>query len=217
MTHCEINWEAVVSQPFAENSFIISQTGNDQCLVVDPGFEPDKIKAVLHERQLCPVAILNTHGHSDHIAGNAFMKEHWPTIPLIIGAKEAEKLTDPTKNLSANYGIGLVSPEADQLVNEGDVLELAGLRLEVLETPGHSAGHVVFLHREGETWTLIGGDVLFRQGVGRTDFPDGDTDQLVHSIQHKLYTLADSTVVLTGHGPETTIGFEKANNPFVRA
>ena len=217
MSSCPITWETVVSEPFAENSFLVTRDGSDACIVVDPGFEPEKIKALWEARGLKVLAVLNTHGHSDHIAGNAFMKEHWPTAPLVIGANDAPKLTDPNLNLSAQYGFGLVSPEADQQVREGDQLEFGGITLEVLETPGHSIGHVVFLHRGAEPWTVIGGDVLFRQGVGRTDFPDGDTQQLVASIQNKLYVLPDDTVVLTGHGPSTTIGFEKVNNPFVRA
>lgn len=208
--------EAIVSQPFGENTFLLWREGASDCLVIDPGFEPDKIQDRLQALKLCPVANLNTHGHSDHIAGNAFIKEHWPDCPLIIGAGDAEKLTDPAKNLSAGYGLNLISPPADRVVHEGDRLEFAGIILRVMETPGHSAGHVVFLCEQTQPGMLLGGDVLFHQGIGRSDFPDGDHQQLLDSIQQKLYTLPDDTIVLPGHGPPTTIGFEKQHNPFVQ-
>jgi glyoxylase-like metal-dependent hydrolase (beta-lactamase superfamily II) len=136
---------------------------------------------------------------------------------LIIGRKEAAKLTDPMANLSGSYGIAIVSPPADQQVDEGDVCAAAGLDLEVLETPGHSAGHVVFVWRGGTPWKVFGGDVLFQGSVGRADFPDSNPGQLVDSIRGKLYTLPGETVVLPGHGDPTTIDIEKRTNPFVRA
>ena len=210
-------WEAVESQPFGQNSFVVWKRGGNECVLVDPGFEPQKIVELIEARDLHPVANLNTHGHSDHIAGNAFIKQRWPECPLVIGAGDAEKLTDPMKNLSANFGINLISPRADRVVSEGDVLEYAGLSFHVLETPGHSLGHVVYLHSDSDPQVVLGGDVLFRQGIGRTDFPDGDHQQMMDSIKNKLYTLPDETVILPGHGPETTIGFEKEQNPFIRA
>ena len=109
----------------------------------------------------------------------------------------------------------MVSPPADRTVREGDVLELAGMKLEVWETPGHSAGHVVFVAREAQPVRVFGGDVLFAGSIGRTDFPDGSWDQLRKSIHEKLFTLPDETVVYSGHGPATTIGEEKRTNPFV--
>lgn len=209
--------DCIVSAPFQQNSFVLRRQGGTDCLIVDPGFEPDKILQHIAAAQLTPVAILNTHGHSDHIAGNAAMKKAFPTCPLIIGAGDAHKLTDPHANLSANYGIALVSPPADQTVEEGDTLELAGLRLEVLLTPGHSPGHVVFVEKSATPWLLVNGDVLFQGSIGRTDFPDGNHQDLVNAIHQKLFTMPDETIVLTGHGPSTTIGAEKAGNPFVGA
>ncbi len=205
----------VVSMPFDENSYVISLPGEKECLVVDPGFDPQQIEDTIKENQLSPAAFLCTHGHSDHIAGNAYLKQCWPDCPLVIGHGDASKLTDPVGNLSAGFGFKVVSPVADQTVKEGDVLELAGMKLLVRETPGHSIGHVVFVIEASEPPIVIGGDVLFAGSIGRTDFPDGSFDELKQSIHQKLFILPDETVVLAGHGPTTTIGVEKRTNPFV--
>ncbi len=206
---------SVTSAPFEENSYLIAVPGRRECVVVDPGLEPDRIFTELEALGLVPVAILNTHGHADHIAGNRAMKDRWPGCPLIIGAGDADKLTDAVGNLSAGFGLPMVSPPADRTVSEGDVIDLAGVRWTVRETPGHSRGHVVFIAHDFDPVIVINGDVLFAGSVGRTDFPDGDAQQLVASIRDKLFTLPDSTVVLTGHGPSTTIGEEKRSNPYV--
>ena len=207
----------IVSMPFEENTYVAHLPGRTDCLVFDPGFEPDKILAYLEESNLEPAAIVCTHGHSDHIAGNAALKVRWPECPLVIGHGDAAKLTDPELNLSAPFGAELVSPPADKLVREADVFESAGMRLEVFETPGHSIGHVVFLDRAVDPWRVYGGDVLFSGSIGRTDFPDGSFEQLEIAIHEKLFTLPDHTIVLPGHGPPTTVGTEKRSNPFVGA
>jgi glyoxylase-like metal-dependent hydrolase (beta-lactamase superfamily II) len=205
----------IVSAPFEENSYITHLAGRRDCVVFDPGFDPDALFDYLDTHGLSPAAILCTHGHSDHIAGNAALKRRWPECPLVIGAGDAEKLTNPELNLSAAFGVALLSPPADRVVCEGERFQAAGLEFDVLETPGHSCGHVVYLFRQAEPWRLFGGDVLFRGSIGRTDFPDGDFDALRNSIHGKLFTLPDDTIVLSGHGPETTIGHEKRTNPFV--
>jgi len=206
---------SIPSMPFDENTYLAYLEGRKDCLVFDPGTEPNKIFEAIDERQLTPAAILCTHGHADHIAGNGELKERWPDCPLIIGAGDAYKLIDPVGNLSAGYGFNFVSPPADQTVVEGEVLELAGFRLQVLETPGHSTGHVVFVAHELSPVQVFGGDVLFAGSVGRTDWPDCSFEVLKQSIHEKLFPLADDTIVLPGHGPSTTIGEEKATNPFV--
>jgi glyoxylase-like metal-dependent hydrolase (beta-lactamase superfamily II) len=205
----------IVSQPFAENTYIAHLPGAHECIVVDPGLEPQLIFELLKRHKLTPVGILNTHGHADHIAGNAAMKAAFSAAPLIIGAGDAYKLTDPQANLSAGYGLPLVSPAADQLVRDREEIELAGLTLLVLETPGHSRGHVMFVLKQSTPWLVLGGDVLFQRGIGRTDFADGSFDELRASIHEKLFRLPDDTVVLPGHGPPTTIGEEKRENPWV--
>ena len=215
MEKSQLAIHTVVSMPFDENTYIVSRPGESGCLVIDPGFDPQQIFDVLAEHDLTPVAILCTHGHSDHIAGNVALKERWPAIPLIIGHGDASKLTDPVGNLSAAYGFKLLSPPADQTVREGEKLNLAGIKLKVRETPGHSAGHVVFIVEDQQPTIVLGGDVLFAGGIGRTDFPDGSFPDLKRSIQEKLFALPDDTIVLSGHGPATTIGREKESNPYV--
>ena len=201
--------------PFAENTYILHLEGRNDCLVVDPGLEPLKILKYLDDRQLTPAAILNTHGHADHIAGNQAMKERWPDRPLVIGRGDAEKLTDPRLNLSGMFGAGLVSPPADELLDEGDIYRAGGFELEVLEIPGHSSGHIVFIWKMQRPFIVIGGDVLFAGSIGRTDFPDGSFELLAEGIHGKLFTLPDDTVVLPGHGETTNVGHEKRYNPFV--
>lgn len=205
----------VVSLPFEENTYILHRQGRADCIVIDPGLEPAKIIRYLDEHGLAPAAILCTHGHSDHIAGNAALKDRWPDVPLLIGEGDAAKLTDPQLNLSAPFGQPLVSPPADETLREGDRYEAAGFTFDVLEAPGHSCGHVVFVCRDDEPVRVYGGDVLFRSGIGRTDFPDGDFEALRSAIHHKLFVLPDETIILPGHGEPTTVGHEKRHNPFV--
>ncbi len=207
--------ETIVSSPFEENTYILWLEGETQCVVVDPGFEPGAIIECIETHGLTPAAVLITHGHTDHIAGNAGMKERWPDCPLVIGQGDAPKLTDPWANLSATYGFEILSPPADLLLAEGSEYEAAGITFEVRETPGHSTGHVVFISRVGGGVQVWGGDVLFAGGVGRTDFPGCSFEVLRKSIETKLFTLEDEAVVYPGHGPTTTIGREKRTNPFV--
>ena len=207
----------VVSAPFAENAYIAHLDGATECVVVDPGMDHVAILRTIEDSNLSPQAILNTHGHADHIAGNEALKQAFPSCPLIIGQDDAFKLTDPSANLSAGYGMPMVSPPADQLVREGEPCNWAGIDLEVLETPGHSPGHVVFVYKGQKPWVVFNGDVLFEGSIGRTDFPDGSFEDLRRSIHEKLFIMPDDTLVLTGHGGTTTIGQEKQFNPFVGA
>jgi hydroxyacylglutathione hydrolase len=204
----------IVSEMFQENTYIVWLPDRADALVIDPGLEPEAILAFLDERQLRPAAVLNTHGHADHIAGNEALKAAFPAAPLIIGANEAHLLTDAIANLSAPFGLPIISPPADRLVREDEELDLAGIRMKVREIPGHSPGHVVFVCATTPI-IVFGGDVLFRGSVGRTDFPGGSTARLFDGIRAKLFALPDDTVVYPGHGPVTTVGHEKRTNPFL--
>lgn len=205
----------VISSPFEENSYIVHRQGDDQCLVVDPGLEPQKIITQLRNNKLRPVALLNTHGHCDHIAGNGAVKQQWPDCPVIIGREDAPMLTDPDLNLSGTFGVPIALPPADRLVDQGDRLQAAGIDLEVLWIPGHSTGHVVYYVADHQPPLAFVGDVIFAGSVGRSDFPGGNHEQLVSGIRAKLFALPADTTLLSGHGPATTVAQERRSNPFV--
>lgn len=206
--------QTIVSDLVFQNAYVIWLPERTDAVVVDPGLDAESILDFLRERGLTLAAILNTHGHGDHIAGNAAMKHAFPQAPLLIGVHDVPMLSDANANLSAALGFPIVSPPADRTVAEGDLVEAAGLTFEVYEIPGHSRGHVVFLQR-GTPYRVFGGDVLFREGVGRFDFPGGSQEALFSGIRQKLFTLPPDTIVYPGHGPVTTIGHEKQANPFL--
>jgi glyoxylase-like metal-dependent hydrolase (beta-lactamase superfamily II) len=209
-----IHIHGIVSMPFDENTYVVWQPDRRDAVVIDPGLDPDAILGFLRKQRLAIGAILNTHGHADHIGGNAALKEAFPDAPLIIGANEVSLLTDANANLSAPFGMPITSPPADDTVREGDTLEVAGIPFEVLDVPGHSPGHVVFLYR-GDPCVLFGGDVLFQGSIGRTDFPGSNGRLFLEGIRTKILTLPEDTLVYSGHGSRTTIGEEKRTNPFV--
>ena len=207
----------IESAPFGENTYVVSRPGVPACLVIDPGFEPERVIEAIRAAGLAPEAILLTHGHSDHIAGNAALRRQWPGLPILIGQGDAPKLGDPAGNLSGAFGIALTSPPADRLLADRERLDLAGFALDVHEIPGHSSGHVVFVLGGHVPPVVFAGDVLFHESIGRTDFPDGDFATLARGIRGRLYALPDDTIVFPGHGPPTTVGHEKRHNPFVPA
>jgi glyoxylase-like metal-dependent hydrolase (beta-lactamase superfamily II) len=207
--------ETVESQPFGQVSYLFWRPGRTDAVVIDPGFDPQSILDLLAREQRRPAAILNTHGHMDHIAGNAAMKAAFPEAPLIIGRNEAHLLGDPEANMSAPFGLPIRSPEADRLVADGDRFEAAGFTFTVREIPGHSPGSVVFICDEFDPPLVFGGDVLFAGSVGRTDL-GGDFELLRAGIRGKLFALPEATRVFPGHGPATTVGRERRTNPFVR-
>lgn len=205
----------VVSAPYQENTYLVRRADERDGIVIDPGFEPERLIQKIKSLDFNPVAILLTHGHVDHIAGNSALREVWPDLPILIGAGDAPMLTSPQLNLSAWGGMAIVSPPATQLLHEGDVVEFAGMTFDIRDIPGHSPGHIVYLVAGTQPLEVFGGDVLFQGSVGRTDFPGGNGRQLAAGIHARLFTLPDDTRVHPGHGPSTTTGIEKASNPFV--
>jgi glyoxylase-like metal-dependent hydrolase (beta-lactamase superfamily II) len=207
--------EPVESAPFGQVSYVAWRSGAKEALVVDPGFDPGAIAEVLDRFGLSLVAILNTHGHADHIAGNAAMKQIAPNAPLLIGKNEAHLLTDGEANLSTPFGLTLTSPSADRLLEDGERFEAAGLSFEAREIPGHSPGSMVYVSLDADPPFVFGGDVLFAGSVGRADFPGGSATTLLDGIRRRLFDLPEATIVLPGHGATTTIGREKRTNPYV--
>lgn len=217
MNPSEIQVAVIVSVEFGENCYVVRINGRDDCLVVDPGLEPEKILEHLDSEGITPAAILNTHGHADHMGGNQALKSRWPDCPIVIGSGDAIKLTDAKENLSAMFGMPIVSPPADVTVDDGQTYAAAGIELEVRAISGHSTGHVIFVWNALQPKMVFAGDVIFAGSIGRTDFPDGSFEQLAAGIRAKLYTLPDNTRLFCGHGPATTVGEEKRGNPFVPA
>jgi len=197
--------------------FVVTDKATDEMMVVDPGGDPETVLVSVRITGNELKYIVNTHGHADHIAGNAELKQAFPGAQLCIHPADADMLTQPTKNLSAFLGLPVTSPPADRLLGEGDVVRLGEHGFKVLHLPGHTAGGIAlyWAGTDQVAGLLFSGDALFAGGIGRTDFPGGDEKALITSIREKLLTLPDDTVVLAGHGPATTIGRERETNPFL--
>src|SRR5579863_9196206 len=165
MASSPLEMQVVVSPPFMENTYILSRPDRNDCLIVDPGSRSAEIAAMLQAQGVTPAAILLTHGHLDHIEGNWALRERWPALPILIGVGDAPMLTDPAKNLSAKYGKPITSPPADRLLTESDRVEVAGFEFDVLDIPGHSPGHIVYLLRTESPILVLGGDVLFQGSI----------------------------------------------------
>jgi hydroxyacylglutathione hydrolase len=197
--------------PLAENCWIVHGEGSDRALVVDPGDEAPRLIAALEELGLETEAILLTHTHFDHVGAVAPLARH-TGAPVYCPELEVPVLADINSYVFPGYG-PLESYDADETIAGGERLRLAGLDIDVIFTPGHSPGHVSFSIADHEL--LLSGDVLFQGSVGRTDLPGGDHATLLSSIATLLSTLPDETRVLPGHMGATTLGRERATNPFL--
>jgi len=190
----------------------------DECVIVDPGCQSDsekeRLKKFIETNNLKPQKILNTHGHFDHVMGNAFVAKTWGLKTYI------HPLDKPQLERAFAYGemfgYNIEQPPVDTVdIDEGDVIYFGGSSLKVLYTPGHTRGGVCFYSDEQDNRIVFAGDSLFAGSIGRTDLPGGDYDDLMNSLLKKITVLGDDYRVLSGHGPETTIGHELATNPFL--
>ncbi len=199
--------------PLQTNCYILGCEETMQAAVIDPSWNGRSIVATARDEKGYNIShILLTHAHFDHVGGLAELKEE-TDAPIYIHPEAAPMLEQATMS-AAFFGITLPSPPApDVMLTEGEIIEVGNLKLEVLYTPGHAPGHVCFYCKEHNV--IFDGDVLFQQSIGRTDLPGGDHELLLKSIHDKLLVLPDDTAVLNGHGPTTTIGQEKALNPFL--
>ena len=201
---------------FSENCYVLFDE-TKECAIIDPGcymqHEKDKLRDFIKAKGLKPTLFLNTHCHLDHVFGNRFVSKEYD-LPLVM-----HKLDVPVYKAVENYAGGMgfsveTLPEPGKFIEEGDTVSFGNTTLDVLFTPGHSPGSVCFLSKKDDF--VIAGDVLFHQSIGRTDLPGGDFDTLINSIKTRLFTLPNNTEVYPGHGPSTTVGFEKKNNPFLK-
>ncbi len=201
--------------PFHENTYVLYNE-NKEAIIIDPGMyelnEFDTFFKYLSDLDIKPMLLLNTHTHIDHIFGNAAVVMKYK-VPLAFHELDLP-VFDHQLSARAMYNLTFVpSPAPDYYLKENELVTLGSDTLQIFLCPGHSPGSVCFYHKEQQF--VISGDVLFQQNIGRSDLPGGDYDTLVNSIHTQLFTLPDEVTVYSGHGPKTSIGFEKMNNPFV--
>ena len=213
---------AVPADAFGTNCYVVATAPGEQCVVIDPGIGViDRLDAVLEEHRLHPVAVLLTHGHLDHTFSVA------PVcgargITAYIHPDDRELLADPAKGLSADLSqlfggrLPYTEPEDVAPLTDGARLSIAGLEFTIDHAPGHTRGSVLFHTPGGDAPLCFSGDVLFAGSIGRTDLPGGDHAAMLASLRDKVLPLPDETQVLPGHGPATTIGRERATNPYLR-
>ena len=196
----------IANNGFGTNMYLVWDEDSKKAFIVDPGAESVQMENAISENKLQPEYIILTHAHGDHTGGIDPLKEKYPGIKLVANRAERKMLAERS---SISGGAGHT---ADIEVTDGDTLDVGPMHLCFIDCPGHTPGGMSILLGK----VLFSGDTLFMSSVGRTDLPGGDWDTLMHTIREKLFVLPDDTVVLPGHMQETTIGFEKRCNPFVR-
>jgi len=206
--------EIFVLGDFATNCYLVRKNNSARdCFVIDPGLDSSPLIQKLEQSGLAPDAVFLTHGHIDHIAGVEAVRIQCPKVKVYIHAEDANMLTSAERNLSAFAGTMFQSRPADVIIDSQAHIELAGISFELLHVPGHTPGGLC-LYNSAEKLVFVG-DALFAGSIGRTDFPDGDGEQLITRIKQKLMTLPGDTKVYPGHGPATTIQNEARYNPFL--
>lgn len=196
--------------PFDENCYVVSDDTGEG-VVIDPGGMAKEILAYIREKKLSIQAVLDTHGHCDHIGANDAIRDE-TGAPLYIHKADAPMLSDMRLNLSAFMGFKALSRPAEHLLSEGDKISFGQSELEVIHTPGHTVGGVCFVG-DGVVFT---GDTLFAGSIGRSDFPGGSEVELIGNIKKKLLALPDEMKVYSGHGPSSEIGWERQCNPYLQ-
>lgn len=200
--------------PFQQNAALLWDDVSREAVLTDVGGEAERLLSAVSQHQLKLQAIWLTHGHLDHASGVADLTEQ-QSVPVLGPHQSDDYWLQALPEITANYGFPVSKPlTPTRWLNDGDELSVGEHKFIVYHIPGHTPGHVVFYNQENNL--LIAGDVLFRESIGRTDFPGGNHADLIHGIQSKLLTLPDSTRVLPGHGPMTTIGHEKLHNLYLR-
>jgi hydroxyacylglutathione hydrolase len=197
--------------PIQTNCYVVGCEETLEGMVIDPGGHPKRILEAVEERGLTVKYIVNTHAHFDHMAANRALVEA-TGAPLVMHPDEVPVL----KMGGGARWFGFFadsSPEPDMLVRGGDTLQVGQLTFQVMHTPGHSPGHILLY--QADAGVLFDGDMLFQQGIGRSDMPGGNHATLIQNIREKILTLPDETVVYPGHGPATTVGEEKRSNPWL--
>jgi hydroxyacylglutathione hydrolase len=211
----ELEVRGVVVGLFRENCWVVGSRQRGEAIVIDPGDQPEDIQALARDMGVRITRVVASHAHIDHIMAVRPMVEA-TNAPFLL--HESDLFIAESMPTVARMWLGhevLPAPVPDFYVEDGQDLEVAGVKLKILHTPGHTPGSVCLY--APEAGLLFSGDTLFRESIGRTDLPGGDTDTIVRSIATRLYTLPPETRVLPGHMQETTIGHERAHNPFVRA
>lgn len=210
--------EAFTVPPFQENTYLLGDADTGDALVVDPGGRADDIVRVARSRELAIRVVVATHAHIDHVSGVEELRE-LTGAPFMLHA-DAEEHLGSLSEQARLFGLPpLEPPRVDGHLREEEALAVGGVALEVRPTPGHAPGHVTLVSdpvpfEDGTRVLAFCGDVVFLGSIGRTDLPGGDFDELMQSIERQIMTLPDDTVLLSGHGPATTVGHERRHNPF---